>query len=285
MAWSKKRWDAVVASTPQRKSRLPRQAEPIGLMNTYAARINRMRADMIASIREHVVPSLEAIAASASRIALDAKNKSLGEGIDAARAAFDKKWNRAAMTAIVEPIAKDVPKFQAGQLNKQLSSAIGSTISLDIVGSEAWVANAAAEWTAENVALIKSIPDTFYPDLEKYLTSEVADGARFEELAATLEDRYDITASRARLIARDQIGKFNGDLNRVRQQDLGISKFVWRTMGDERVRDDATAGPGEGHVERNGKEFTWDDPPEGETPGEPVCCRCYAEPAIQRDES
>ncbi len=314
--------------------RLPRQSEPVGLMNTYTARINRMRADMIASVREHVVPILEAIAAEASRVATtdavitldfiekveggwvvmnkertkrlskvyssreeavkrlqeieyfkhqdmhhDAK-KTVGEGIDEARAAFAKKWPRSAMASIVEPIARDVPTFQANQLNRQLSAAIGSTISLDVVGSEAWIANAAAEWTHESVALIKSIPDFFFPELEKYLTREVADGARWEELATTIEQRYDVTASRARLIARDQIGKFVGDLNRVRQQDLGINSFVWRTMGDERVRDDETAGPGEGHVERNGKTYRWDDPPEGETPGQPVQCRCYGEAVI-----
>ncbi len=234
---------------------------------------------MIAAVREHVVPVLEALAAEASRIATtDAKGKDVGDAIDEARAAFERKWPKPRVAAIVEPIAKEVPEFSARQLNKQLSAAIGETISLDIVGSEAWVAAAAREWTSENVALIRSISAEFFPDLEKRLTKGIGDGARWEELAGDIEDRYDVTASRAKLIARDQIGKFNGDLNRVRQTDLGITRFVWRSMGDERVRDE--------HVDRNGQEFEWADPPEGETPGEPVQCRCYSEPVInQEDES
>lgn len=207
--------------------------------------------------------------------------KKVGDAVDEARAAFAKQWPRQRMEFIVEPMAKDVPKFNANQLNKQLSAAIGEKASLDIVGSEAWIASAAAEWTAENVALIKSIPDQFFSDIEKTVTREVADGARWEEIAATLQDRYDVTASRAKLIARDQIGKFNGDLTRVRQADLGITKFIWRTVGDERVRTDETAGENEGHQERNGKTYSWDDPPEGETPGEPIQCRCSAEAVVE----
>lgn len=252
-------------------------AEPLGIQRAYLERINRLRADMIAAVREHVVPVLEELAAEASRIATtDAKKRDVGDAVDAARAAFEKKWPKPRVEAIVEPIAKEVPTFSAKQLNKQLSAAIGETISLDIVGSEAWVAAAAREWTSENVALIKSIPAEFFPDLEKRLTSAIADGARWEELALDIEARYGVTASRAKLIARDQIGKFNGDLNRVRQTDLGITKFIWRSMGDERVRDD--------HVERNGQTFEWSDPPEGETPGEPIMCRCFAEAVISLED-
>ncbi len=203
--------------------------------------------------------------------------KKVGEAVDEARAAFAKQWPRQRMEFIVEPIAKDLPKFNAGQLNKQLSAAIGEKVSLDIVGSEAWVASAAAEWTAENVALIKSIPDQFFSEIEKTITREVADGARWEELAATLQERYDVTASRARLIARDQIGKFNGDLNRVRQTDLGVTHFQWQSMGDERVRDS--------HREYNGKIYAWDDGPDGLTPGEDYQCRCTAIPIIPHEDT
>lgn len=293
MGWSRERWNQAVAARRSRRP-VPRAMEPFGLINQYLRRLNIMRADMAALVRKHVLPALEEAAANASRLSqdsalteegaiqLDAKNQ-VGESVDAAQGEFNRRWPRSKMASIVEPIAKDVPKFNANQLNRQLSSLIGETISLDVVGSEAWLASAAAEFVNENVALIKSIPDTFFPDLERTLTREVADGARFEELASHLEARYNVTAAKAQLIARDQIGKYNGDLNRVRQVDLGVTKFMWRTMGDERVRDDKDAGPGLGHVERNGKVFDWADPPDGETPGEPIQCRCYAEPVLTEE--
>jgi SPP1 gp7 family putative phage head morphogenesis protein len=264
------------------KARTPRVGEPIALQSNYFHRLNIMREDLIGSVREFVVPRLEEIASNASRIATDAEGDppNVGDELDRARRQFEDRWPRERMVKIVEPIAREVPRFHARNLNRQLSSAIGQGLSLDIVGNEDWIKRAVAEFTAENVALIKSIPDVFFSDLERRLTRAIADGSRWEDLAATIEDRYDVTEARARLIAKDQINKLVGDLNRLRQQDLGIEEFIWRTMGDERVRTDKTAGPDMGHVERNGKQYSWDDPPEGETPGEPVNCRCYAEPVI-----
>ena len=46
-------------------------------------------------------------------------------------------------------------------------------------------------------------------------------------------------------------------------------QYIWRTQGDSKVRD--------AHAERDGKVFSWDDPPEGGHPGEDYNCRCTAE--------
>ncbi len=45
--------------------------------------------------------------------------------------------------------------------------------------------------------------------------------------------------------------------------------YIWRTRGDGKVRSE--------HAERDGKEFSWDDPPDGGHPGEAPNCRCRAE--------
>ena len=47
-------------------------------------------------------------------------------------------------------------------------------------------------------------------------------------------------------------------------------QYIWRTSGDNKVR---TA-----HAMREGKVFSWDNPPEGGHPGEAYGCRCTAEP-------
>jgi len=46
--------------------------------------------------------------------------------------------------------------------------------------------------------------------------------------------------------------------------------YIWRTVGDEKVRGS--------HAARNGKVFQWAKPPEGGHPGEDHNCRCWAEP-------
>lgn len=284
MAWTRADFLRAVRAVRARLRFVPRTGEPLALQRDYFRRLNLMRSDMITCVREFVVPRLEQIAASASRIATTDANEDdppeIGVAMDEAQRKFEDRWPRARMQQIVEPIAKEAPRFNARNMNMSLSAQLGQKVALDIVGGEEWIKGAVAEFTAENVALIRSIPSEFFSDLERVLTRAIADGARWEELAQIIEDRYDVTESRARLIARDQTNKFVGDLNRVRQQDLGIDKFIWRTMGDERVRTDETEGSGEGHRERNGVEYEWAHPPNGETPGEPINCRCYAEAVL-----
>ena len=45
--------------------------------------------------------------------------------------------------------------------------------------------------------------------------------------------------------------------------------YIWHTVGDNRVRSS--------HADRDGKTFSWTDPPEGGHPKEAPGCRCWAE--------
>lgn len=266
--------------------RLPRQAEPLAVKGRYARRIKaRVLEDAMRLVREKLVPHLEELAANSSGIGApvaDAMNdRELADIMEEISAEYFGKWSRKEFGKVVRPVADEVANFQAGQLNKQLSAAIGERISLDIVGDEPWLQAAVDDFVRENVALIKSIPEQFFSELEKNLSRDIADGARWEDLAQEIQDRYDVSESRAELIARDQVGKFNGDLNKERQTALGVESFIWRTVGDERVRTDETAGDDLGHAERNGVTYSWADPPEGEIPGSPISCRCYSEPVIE----
>ena len=63
---------------------------------------------------------------------------------------------------------------------------------------------------------------------------------------------------------------FAGLINQLRQQDLGIERYIWRSRDDAQVRDS--------HAEYDDKVFSWDEPPAGGHPGQAHNCRCYAEP-------
>lgn len=256
--------------------RLPRQAEPLAQQRRYAKRIKRRVLESAMSlVRELLVPELERLAETTSKvghskpIADAAKIEDLGDILDEIGKRYFDQWTRREFVKLVRPVSVEVADFQAAQLNKQLSAALGESISADVVGNEPWLLDAIAGFTRENVALIRSIPEQFFSELEKKLSAEIADGARWEDLAAAVEDRYAVSETRAELIARDQVSKWQGDLARVRQTDLGITRYVWRTMGDERVRDE--------HQDYNGESREWSDSP---TPGEEIQCRCYAEPDV-----
>ena len=103
---------------------------------------------------------------------------------------------------------------------------------------------------------------------------------------------------RARLIARDQVGKLNGALTKRRMSDAGIDKYTWMTANDERVRGNPS-GPWKNavpsHYIMNNMVCRWDDntvysDDKGKTwkprtgkmpiaiPGQPISCRCGSIP-------
>jgi SPP1 gp7 family putative phage head morphogenesis protein len=63
---------------------------------------------------------------------------------------------------------------------------------------------------------------------------------------------------------------FAGLVNQLRQQDLGIERYIWRSQDDAKVRDS--------HSQYDDQVFRWDEPPAGGHPGQAHNCRCYAEP-------
>lgn len=70
---------------------------------------------------------------------------------------------------------------------------------------------------------------------------------------------------------------FAGLINQLRQEDLGIEGYIWRSQDDAKVRDS--------HAEYDDQVFRWDDPPAGGHPGEAHNCRCFAEPIAPTPQS
>ena len=66
------------------------------------------------------------------------------------------------------------------------------------------------------------------------------------------------------------IRAFAGLINQLRQQDLGIERYIWRSQDDAKMRDSLAA--------YDDQVFRWDEPPAGGHPGQAHNCRCYAEP-------
>ncbi len=129
-----------------------------------------------------------------------------------------------------------------------------------------------ARWVRENVDLIKTIDARFFTEIESLVKETVGEGRQTSVLVKEIQRRFEVAESRARLIARDQIGKLNGQIAKAQQTKLGVTKYVWQTSEDERVREE--------HEARNGKTFKWSDPPSDGHPGEPIQCRCVALPVL-----
>ena len=131
----------------------------------------------------------------------------------------------------------------------------------------------------ENVELITSIPEELLDQVEDVVRPAVTAGTRVEDIMRDVRERFSVSDNRAQLIARDQVGKFNGELAAERAQDLGVESYVWSTSKDIRVRLD--------HAEHEGKVFRYDAPPVVDVrtgrrgnPGDDYQCRCQALPRV-----
>lgn len=124
-----------------------------------------------------------------------------------------------------------------------------------------------------NVQLIKGMNQEQFSNFSTKI-NKLFTGAEFDRqaVAQAAADAFGVGDSRAKLIGRDQVSKATGELNSIRQKEVGINKYRWLTAGDSRVRTS--------HKENNGKIFSWGAPPSTGHPGHDIQCRCVAVPII-----
>lgn len=265
------------ATTPTRRRAgpLPRQLEPTAIQLGYYADLKPLLAVMRKAIERNLVERLpELVERAGVRGDAPSDNETdfgaaVAELVEDARDEVAREVTRGKVAEVAKNIAKRTSSFGRVELAKQFKAGLG----IDIMTLEPWLPQAIAGFTAENVSLIKSIPDQFFTQVETEVIKGIRAGRRHERLAETIQERFSVSESRARLIARDQVNKFNGELNRARQSDLGITHFIWRTSGDNRVR--------EKHEPLNGRRFSHKTGANGIFPGFEIQCRCTAEPDIE----
>ncbi len=183
------------------------------------------------------------------------------------------KMARAIKAESIIPIAAKygaaTSDFQRGQLAKQARAAVSIDVR-KLSGLDRKVPEQITKFAETNAQLIVGLGQRMAEDIAEIVEDGVVAGSRWETIAGRLARAGQVTESRAALIARDQVGKLFGDINKQRQVNLGVARYVWRTVRDNRVREE--------HEALDGDSFEWGSPPSDGHPGEAVNCRCYADP-------
>ena len=123
--------------------------------------------------------------------------------------------------------------------------------------------------TAGNIQLIKSIRSQYLDKVQNAVMQAMVKGTLNKDLSTQIKALGQTTEKRAMFIARDQSSKLNAALTQARHEDVGVTKYMWSTSGDERVRDS--------HAEKDGQIFVYANPPaDTGHPGHDVNCRCVA---------
>lgn len=127
----------------------------------------------------------------------------------------------------------------------------------------------------ENVRLIKSLSGDVADHIERLALSSILEGRSNAETAKELSRLEGVDRKRAKLIARDQASKINGQMNEYRQTQAGIDEYDWRVTRDGRQRDT--------HDANHNKRFKWSKPPSTGHPGKEINCRCRARAVVIDD--
>lgn len=260
----------------RRAARLPRQIPPNGIARDYALELSRRVVAAVTLAFAPLLADLPSILESAARdrAHVDSARADAGEGrrvraqIAAARAEMEAALNPDVIETLAGKFATRTATYQRIQLARQTQAALGADV---FIGDHA-LQSLVEIFTSENVALVKGLTTEIAARVEKRVLSGVQGGMLHGDLATEIQADMGIGATRAKLIARDQVGKLYGQVNAARQREMGVTSFVWRTVRDARVRSE--------HVARDGQIYQYAEPPNGELPGEPILCRCYAEPDL-----
>lgn len=258
----------------RRYKRLPRQIPPRAIERAYAQTLVDLVVPVILRAFEPLLHDLPALLESARRERGDSLREDAGEGkkiraaVAQAAESMKSQLSTARLEELAEKFAARTATYQRVQLGRQVRAAFGADV---FIGDRALL-SLVENFASENVSLIRSITTDVAARVERASIAAVQAGTLHGDLAKQLEKEFDYSESRAKLIARDQVGKLYGQINASRQKELGAESFIWRTVHDERVREE--------HDLRDGETYRYDDPPDGELPGEPILCRCYAEPVF-----
>ena len=179
--------------------------------------------------------------------------------------------------SFVENHAKRVAATNKGFQERQFSRLLG----FDPFVNEPYLSEQIDGFVSNNVALIESLGEETFDDIEAIVKETVLQGRSLGEIRSFIERKFDTSENRAAFIARDQTSKLNANLTRFRQQAVGVDEYTWVDSGDSRVR--------RRHSVLNGRVFKWTEPPvvdfkTGRTahPGEDFNCRCTARPVINK---
>ena len=148
------------------------------------------------------------------------------------------------------------------------------------------------KWVGESVSYIGSLPREYLSKVHEIIIWGYTTHQPKVNVYRRLEKITGATKSQARMIARDQLGTLNCRMTRYEHESLGVTKYIWVTRRDSKVRDC--------HRERNGKVFDWNNPPAEWYPtiskgiiytgrychpGEAYSCRCTAKPVFDEEKT
>lgn len=265
---------ALDATRKRRPRSLPRVLPGSGIEAKYRGALLALIDEMCRETQELVLSKYGRNEPEIS-VALDASPSNvLRDAVDRMTEKWQRRFDRAS-EEMADHFAEAAEERSSRRMKKILRDS-GFSVKFKMTDAMGDVLNATV---AENVGLIKSIPQKYLGEVQGKVMRSVQTGRDLGTLAKDLQKSYGVTKKRAALIALDQNNKATSAFVRVRQVELGITQAIWH-------HSHAGREPRPTHVKNDGKKYDvakgWYDPAAKQHifPGQLIRCRCTSSSVI-----
>lgn len=169
---------------------------------------------------------------------------------------------------------------------KEFQRIIEKGIHVNLPVSAPWWDDMKKSWAEDNYTLITSNAKNYVSKINTLTEQAIVNGLSPMKLKEEIKKATEsLSDKHCKLLARDQMGKLNGQITEAQMTEVGLDMYVWSTSYDDRVRDSHALMEGllcnweDASVcsYDNGK--TWVPRPSGAIdlhPGQDIQCRCVA---------
>lgn len=245
---------------------VPPPREPIAIEREYTRELWRVVAAIQRAVRKIVEPAIPSLMDDAGTRADDLASRTAALAI-AVRAEVAGSVSAAATVAA--SIGDKTKEFATKDRIRMIRRAVG----IEPTFFDDNVSNVLRDWKSANEAFITEFSEEAIDKAMDTVGRGVRAGTPTRDIAKKLMEQSGISRRRAMTIARTEVAQLNSVVVRQRDRELGITRYRWRTSKDQRVRSE--------HAEREGQIFEWSEPPADGHPGQPINCRCTAEPVLE----
>ena len=249
---------------------------PMGAERSYQNELLAINKLFYDQVKQIIIPELNSLVYQSKLLRPDSINSRFDSlWVDRLKELIDKSYITFQSIITLNKIS-NITIEQAGKISlmnkEQFIKVIHSSLSVNPIIQEPYLQTQLKLFQNQNTNLITKLGSDQKERIQQILYSNLSQGNSIEKIEEELKKSEEIGENRARLIARDQTNKFNGQLTQLRQQELGITSYIWTTSKDERVRPT--------HRVLDGKTFTWEKGSKIGHPGQEIKCRCIAQPII-----
>lgn len=163
----------------------------------------------------------------------------------AAQKSILKQFGDDRIDTISQSVLAKLDKKSKEEFYKRVAAKTGINLT-ELIAKEGMKATTNALMT-ETAQWIKTLRDDTFQKFTNNTLFAMSQGESLDTVVSQFDDVVAERKNHAKFLARNQVQNYNSITTKIRAQNLGITKAVWETAGDERVRPS--------HADREGKEF------------------------------